>query len=318
MPVVDAELEGPVDEPPKLENADAVTLKVMGVSVRVPRLTRDPDVTNGRMLTPIHTPARRIKLAELADVTKLDGRSDPGFSKATIIVTGSYDTDVDPRELLAASVEIEPAENLLAGAVTAVNPLAINGVTVTPIADTRMKFKGYTNEFGFQVAATPALGTAAVAEGYYIGPRFYAHTVELDAGTPMLPNQPPVSLTRVRTRSRPGGPATVDIRGGVDFNALPGVNLNQFQVAIRRMIVDPLDPGTFSDGNLIGVVRATRDVAFPRFGLWRLSGLLVQPPEGANAGEPFPLTAPRFVQVFPFVPDVTPSQTASGEADVRF
>lgn len=318
MAVVPAELEGAVGAQPNLADPDTVMMTVVGVTVRVPRLTQDPDLPPGRsMLTPIHTPSRRITLVELAGPGVIDGRTPlTGFAGATAIVAGDYDTST--KVLTAASVEIEPAENLLAGAVTSVSPLAINDVLVTPIVDTRMAFSGFTNEFGFQVTPVPALlGTAATAEGYFLGGLFLAHSIELDASAPMVPNQPPVSITRTRTRRRPGGPATLDIRGGADFNAVPGLNI--FQVAIRRVDKDPINLGTVLSSNLIGIERATRDAAFPRFGLWRLQGRLTQPPEGLAARELFPLTAPRFIQVFPSIAGSIPlpQQVVEEESEWR-
>ncbi|MDG3004376.1 hypothetical protein [Paludisphaera mucosa] len=319
MAVVPAELEGMVGVQPTLVDPNTVTMSVVGVAVSVSRLIQDPDLPSGQnMLTPIHTPSRRIFLAELAGPGVIDGRAPlAGFAGATAIVAGDYDTTT--KVLTAASVEIEPAENLLAGAVTSVNPLTINEVAVMPVVDARMAFGGFTNEFGFRVTPVAALvGTAASAEGYFVGNTFFAHTVELDASAPLVPGQPPVSLTRSRTRRRPGGPATVDIRGGVDFNALPALNV--FQVAIRRVDKNPIDLTTVLGSNLIGIERATRDAAFPRFGLWRLQGRLTQPPEGVSAREPFPLTAPRFIQVFPAMSGSIPraQDVVEQEADVRF
>ncbi len=335
MAVIDSEIEGPVSGVPVLNAAgDVVTMTVNGVPVRVPATVLDPD-TGLPVPMPIHTPTGRISLAQLANATPFPGRKRrtptgalediPGFDAATAIVEGGFEIDPMqpfPNILVATTMEIEPAENLLLGAVTSIAPLRINGVEVREIVDPvgRMAFGGYKNEFGFKVTLIPQLvGTAAAAEGYFAGNFFFAHTVEVDALAPLVAGQPPVSITRARTRRRPGGPATVDIRGGVNFAAIPGIST--FTVGINRFDRDLVPvPPVDSNDILIGIVRATRDGAFPNFGLWRLSGPLSQPSEGVAASQPFPPTAPRYIRVYPSLPGVVPGpgNTATEEADVRF
>jgi hypothetical protein len=309
MAVVPAEIEGMVTVKPVL-NGNTATMTVMGVAVVVPRQTQDPDLPTGQLMpTPIKTPTKTITLEELVGNAKFNGRAEEGFDKATAIVEGDYDTAT--KVLTATGVEIEPAENLLLGALTSINPLTINDVPVLPITDARMKFEGFTNEFGFQVTLNQSLvGTAATAEGYFVGGTFYAHLIEVDASAPMVPGQKPVAFTRQNTRSRPGGPASVDIRGGVDFSFLPG--FQNMRVVVSRM--DVLNGN--NQGVVIGIVDAVPDGAFPRFGLWRLQGRLTQPRETIN--EPFPLTAPRKLRAVTILPPPNNNLWVEEDADVRF
>src|SRR4051812_43621725 len=114
MPVIDAEIEGRISA--AIPVGPDAELTVIGVRVRVP---------NG---VGIKSPTRGLTIAELLDPTPFPGRVEAGFIGGTAIIEGPFDTATGV--LTATAVEVEPAENVLLGALTSFAPPAVNGVPV--------------------------------------------------------------------------------------------------------------------------------------------------------------------------------------------
>jgi hypothetical protein len=194
-PGISFELEGAITEirrgsdPQKQPDV----ISVMRVEVRVP-----PHL-------PISTPTATLEFADLLG-DPLPGRQQPGFLGGTAIILGMTIGGVST----AHQVFVEPAENVLIGAVTANEggALSILGVSVRPIDDWRMPT--FTrNEYGFDIdPATVEVGSFAVAEGY-LAPDgvLHAHTIEADGRMTGPSNQ--TSITRAQCR----GGHELEVRG---------------------------------------------------------------------------------------------------------
>ncbi len=253
MAVIDAEIEG------RITDADpagaGAMLTVVGVSVLVPDGTE------------IRTPTKLLTVAELLDPTPFPGRAEDGFIGGTAIVEGTFDTATGL--LTATSVEVEPAENLLLGALTAFAPATINLVPVVllPEDEPRLPADPLVNEFGFPVVMNDkVLDQPAAADGYYDGAIFRAYHMEVAATADLVSNDPQIVITRAQFQER--DPAdergdSFDIRGAVTMmHAPPGVTLQLIEVF-------RLDGGVATS---LGQTEAERDPEFPRFARWRMDG----------------------------------------------
>ena len=213
VPDGEAELEGPIDA----IDVDAKIVTIMGVPVKVPSGLAD-------------SPTRvDIPLVELTK-PGLPGRIDPTFRTATAAATG----DIDAGQFVAQpdNIEVEPAENLIAGAITSLPPtFTVQGTPMAALTDLRIPAfppaaelpeanRAYPalNELGLVVDLTKATkGTLAVAEGYYDqtaapAPKtFYWHHLTVDAAPLLDLENPQVSIERARCE--PGG--ELQVRGGV-------------------------------------------------------------------------------------------------------
>jgi hypothetical protein len=166
-------------------------------------------------------------------------------------------------------VEVEPAENVLIGALTSVGPATINRVPVDllPANEPRLPADPVMNEFGIPVILNAVvLDKLAVSNGYYDGARFRAYHLEVDASADLVSNAPQIAVTRALFREQ--DPANqegdgFEIRGGVTFMHAPG-GVTQQQIEVFR-----LDGGAATS---LGTTVALRDPEFPRFGKWRLRG----------------------------------------------
>ncbi len=137
MAQIEASIEGPMGIPSLMGNV--VNIPAMGITIR---FTPGKTVTNRDKA--IRTPTRSFEpltLAEFTSAVSLPGRTQGGFDGATIIAEGTYDTVA--KLLDADFVDVEPSETVLIGALTrvspvAASPLAINGVDVFMLRDTRL------------------------------------------------------------------------------------------------------------------------------------------------------------------------------------
>ncbi len=246
-----AALEGTITTVSAVDAAGNVVLTVMGVRVLVA-----PGV-------PVTTPSATLTLAQLTSTATLPGRTQPGFVGGTAIVTGDWDT-VNAR-IVATDVFVEPSENVLIGVVTAndATGIKVNGVAVSPLPATeaRMPSLPTTTDEGIEIFATSIpVGTAAAAEGYFAGDKFYSFLIQAAAGTPVS-QVPQVTITRAQVRERTPNNQRgdeVEVRGAVTTTHTAG-NVNQtvrvFRVdtinGVRRetslgtatAVPDPLTPG---------------------------------------------------------------------------
>jgi hypothetical protein len=142
------------------------TLSVMGIVVEVP------------LDALVATPAGPIAFADLLGPA-LPGRPDAGFLNGTAKVDGI----IDGHRFLASTAIIEPAENLLLGAVSDVadSSVSILGVEARLIDDARMPAVA-VNSMGFDVlVGTADVGAFAAAQGYFGDDGiFHAYHIEVD------------------------------------------------------------------------------------------------------------------------------------------
>ena len=245
----DAELEGP------LLTVDQATgeLSVMGIKV----------VINGN--TKIESPSAVLTLDQLKDTTPLPGRTEEGFKGGTATVTGT----VDPMTgvVTAATLHVEPAENVVLGVITenVAGKVKVNGLQVEYLNDARMPLKAIQNEFGFAVKPESILvGTPGSIEGYYDGTLFRAFLLEIDGQAEMVDPNPQVSILRAQTRDREDGKRDeVKARGAVTMKHAAD-NVTTQTVALYRV-----DNGVDA---FLDVVEAERAEDNPEFAIWTYSG----------------------------------------------
>jgi hypothetical protein len=203
------EIEGPIsaieclDSSVQPPNCDAgvpagVLMTVMGIPVVVEEGT------------PIASPSRSLNSRLLSAPRRFPGRGERGFIGGTGIIIGQVD---GTGQVVADDVFVEPAENVILGAVTENVPpigepidnepsgIELQGVPVVFLHDNRMPFDVVTDTCGFEVdPASLVPGTPASAEGYYGDrgePAFYAFLFEAEGGT-LVEEGLQVSVTRAR------------------------------------------------------------------------------------------------------------------------
>ncbi|MEZ6124601.1 MAG: hypothetical protein R3C49_15690 [Planctomycetaceae bacterium] len=201
LPAQDVELEGPL----KSVHPTTAELSVMGMRVILDSNTK------------IESPSATLTVKQLKDSTPLPGRTEKGFEGGTATVTGT----VDPATgiVTAATVFVEPSENVILGVVTENNAgqLKINGVQIRYLNDSRMPLKAVQNEFGFAVKRESIpVGTPASVEGYFDGTDFQAFLVEIDGPAELEDPNPQLSILRAQTRERrPNKGDDVNVRSDV-------------------------------------------------------------------------------------------------------
>ncbi len=248
----------------------------------------------------IHSPTVELSPQQLSQTSPLPGRSQDGFVGGTIIVEGEY--DVAHKILFADFMKVEPAENVILGALTRNDPgtppkLAINGIPVVMLTDDRMAANSkdpanpiYRNQYGFPMkiesavvspsGPTPTPPPPSSAEGYLAGGQFYAFLFEYgDTGELLVDPAvtPQISIERASYRDD-GTEIRVDARGFVT-TAHSGVN----DPDVELFRVD-LDPATNQE------VESPVDVADivavePGYARWRLQ-FRGNKPGGTQSGAP--------------------------------
>jgi hypothetical protein len=238
LPAGEVEVEGPLTAVDPL--ADTIT--IMGIVINVP-----PG-------TPIATPtAVGITLDDLVGFT-LPGRGGlDGFLGGTGIVLGT----TGPGGVVADDVFVEPAENVILGAVTentipaggslGDGTFSILGVPLLPIDHPTLPLVATLEGFEVDLATVP-VGSLAVVEGFFgLDGNMYATIIETTAGQPVGdPNQTSIFLAkckptgRLEVRGTSTTPGTVTMLGftqDVEFD--PVTNLGEFRFKINT----PLLPG---------------------------------------------------------------------------
>ncbi|MCA9034277.1 MAG: hypothetical protein KDA91_04050 [Planctomycetaceae bacterium] len=245
----DAELEGP------LKSVDPTTaeLSVMGMRVIVDGNTR------------IESPSATLTIDQLKDTASLPGRTQQGFEGGTATVTGT----VDPMtgNVTAATVFVEPSENVILGVVTENNAgeLKVNGVQIKYLNDPRIPLKAVQNEFGFEVKRESIpVATPVAVEGYYDGTDFQTFLVEIDGPATLANPDPQVSVLRAQTRERRADRGDdVTVRGAVTTaHVTPGTTRQT--IGIYRV-----DNGVEA---LIATVQARIVADTPGFAKWSFNG----------------------------------------------
>ncbi len=259
-------------------SSQSVTMTVMGVNVSVSKALAD----QGNVISP----SADLSLEELAAKVILPGRVQAGFEGGTAIVEGVWQNN----QLVASSVFVEPAENIMLGQVTATSPaLMINGVEIAvlpPVATTpangftsntdisitaghllpRVGPTGLRHEVGIPLASVSA-NVLAAAEGYFANGVFNAFVVDAADGV-ALSNTDQLAVTRAQVRERTPNNTRgdeYDIRGGIHL-----VTGRARQVAVYR--IDVL-AGRLTYTRLGAAVATIPDAVNPKFGTWRATGI---------------------------------------------
>jgi hypothetical protein len=234
-------LEGPISA--LSANPDGSgSITVMGVVVDIPAGT------------PITSPTAALTIVQAADPAPLPGRMQPGFLGGTAIIEGDSVGGVNT----AATLFMEPSENILGADVTSVPPapIAIAGIALAELTDPRIPAGPVMNDFGFEVdPATVPTGVDAVAEGYLSNDGtgvFQYFLLAVADGTMINAAQTEVSVTRARciAGANPGDPIELRVLGAVHDPATGSVTIKDF------------GPTTF------GTVTAIADIS--PFGLYSL------------------------------------------------
>ncbi len=161
--------------------------------------------------TPIESPSATLSMGQLASGTSLPGRTQPGFIGGTTIIDGT----IDPATLAvtAASVFVEPAENVTLGVFTSAwtgTSIGVNGTPAVLLTDPRIPGE-VTNDFGLPIdPSTIPVGALASVEGYFgdADQQLHAFLITSSAGTLADPATPQVAILRARCAI--GGTLTVD------------------------------------------------------------------------------------------------------------
>ncbi|MBI5863837.1 MAG: hypothetical protein HZB38_04900 [Planctomycetes bacterium] len=169
------ELEGRIESIQPGPTPGTGIIRVLGVSVRI--------VLN----TVIRTPVRPIPFDELLG-PPLPGRTPSGFLNGIAVIAGESTSF----GCVAAVVDVQPGENVLAGRVTrnAAGIVYILGTPVVLCTDSRMPGSAAREEGFAIVFETVPVGSFAAAEGYLdeFGV-FRAHSVEAPGQIAGPPNQ---------------------------------------------------------------------------------------------------------------------------------
>ena len=195
------EIEGPIHD----VDPERRTITVMGQTISVP--LRTPRV-------PIMSPTARVTLQQL-DGARLPGRIERGFIGGTAIISGQILAD---GSYVADDVFVEPAENVLRGTLTAVNPFRIGVVELRALTDPRMPSGPLTNQFGFEIdEASLQPGVFAASGGYFSRSDnvLYYHTLDIEGNARLRNPGNQVSIQRAQCRIRGGGRDEIEVRGGV-------------------------------------------------------------------------------------------------------
>jgi hypothetical protein len=223
-PQVPVEVEGSIQSLDA--DGDGVKMKVNGVVVSIPG-----GVINGNGGNGVRSPTTKLTKANILNSASFPGRSDhPGFLGGMAIVIGTSSQG----GVTASDVFMQPAENVILGAVTANEPgkFEVEGVPVVLLApvggtsypaglvpDDRLPGLPMKNNLGLTIKPESVpVYAEAVLEGY-LGKdpagkdTFYAFSIGSvsNAAEP----SPKVSITRAQCRVRSASEVEWDVRGGI-------------------------------------------------------------------------------------------------------
>lgn len=259
-------VEGPIREI-TLNPDRSATMLVFNTTVHIPA---------GLMAT---TPTTTLTLRQLAQRTRLPGRTEPGFIGGTAIVEG--DVDLETFQFTAARVYVDGGENVVIGAITSVSPLQIQGTELAILGDPRITTQ-VLNTFGFPVRAENlAVGQPASAEGYFADNKLQCYSIELPADAPLVTDINQVNILRAQSRERAPNNNRgdeVDTRGF--YYTTDGV------LPLIQVFRD--DNGVLTS---LGFATLVPDGIYPNFGVWDFR--IVTPP----TADPVLGTAPAKLHV---------------------
>lgn len=239
MAKIEASLEGPIQSIAADAAGAGVVVRAMNVTIHFA-----PGTTTSGRTKSIKTPVTTLTPAQFRDTTKFPRRSEDGFVGGTIIADGDFDTDTNTLE--ADFINVEPAETVLLGALTANSPgnprnLRINDCPIEMLTDPRMSANPddpanpiFMNQYGFPMkiesatvsptGPTPNPPPApSSVEGYFSGGVFHAFLFEYGGTGQLLTDPsvvPQISMERASYRDR-GNEFEVEARGFVTTSHVP-------------------------------------------------------------------------------------------------
>lgn len=253
-----AGIEGPIES--ITGNADgSVTMRVMRMTVVIPASV----IQAGG----VSSPSKTLTFEQIIDKTPLPGRDAvdwvgdkvdagflsrrqggrglEGFVGGTAKGTGQVAAN---GSVVIEQVIFEPAENVVIGVITGLQPLTVNHMPVDLLTDARVPVST-VNDQGFEIdLAQATVGQGVAVEGYYAGGVFKAFLVSV-TGAPA--KDPSLQVTAARAQGRPAK-GELQIQGAVSGIAsgapapvvrfeVDGTGLFIGNVAT---VLDPLVPGT--------------------------------------------------------------------------
>lgn len=280
MAIVEASHEGTIQQiDPIVQGGVTVGLTIlsMGVTIRyLPGPVRlEPPAAAGVKVRQksIKSPSQRLTIQDVLAAAPFPGISYPGnppvtgFTNGTVIAEGFYDSTSAPGFFDANHLEVEPAENVLIGALTdnSAGVIKINNTVAIPLTHNQLSTNPespatpvFKNEFGFPISPDPtsviptpvgpnppppaAAPAPTAAEGYFAQGQFHFHNFEYGGPGTLLapPNTPLISVIRAQVRDR-GDSFEIDIRGHASTpHQPPGGPRQNIQVRVRDMLA-----GTF-------------------------------------------------------------------------
>lgn len=271
MSLIIAEVESTITKL-RSDGATGLIIETMGITILyTPGPVLEQDGSNGQRQKSIRSPSQRLTVTDVLmdvalpgiDYSGLAPGQIRGFTGGTVIAEGFYNTNDDgtgtPRNVfLANHLELDPAENVLIGAITSVvgGVIRINNIVVSPLVGELVSsnpgemMPRYLNQFYFPIdpasitvtpmAANPAPPATppaeSAAEGYFAGGKFYAHLFNFGDSGRMLPQTAPVKpldYPRISIER-------ADVRVGADED---GITPATFEIDVRGFATKPLRSG---------------------------------------------------------------------------
>jgi hypothetical protein len=236
-------VEGPIRE--LTYNLDgSATMLVQNTTVSVPATLA------------VQSPTTTLTVRQLCLRNRLPGRVEPGFLGGTALINGV----VDPQTLVftATDVTVEPAENVVIGAITSVSPLQIQGTELAILTDPRITTQVH-NIYGFPVRMENlAVGQPASAEGYFAANKLQCYVIELEPDAPLVTDVHQINILRAQSRER----APNNNRGDE-------VDMRGFYYTQDGVL--PLIQVFRDDGGVLtslGFATLVPDAVHPKFGVW--------------------------------------------------
>jgi hypothetical protein len=236
-------VEGPIREVPYNPDGSA-TMLVQDVVVHVPAELG------------IDSPTTVLTVRQLCIRNRLPGRTEPGFLGGTALINGVV--DLATHKFTATDVTVEPAENVVIGAITSVSPLRIQGTEVTLSTDPRILTQ-IMNDYGFPARLSGiSVGQPAAAEGYYAGGKLYGYVIHLGLSAALANDVSQVNIQRADSRER-----VPNINRADEVDARGFYYSKDGLIPIIQIFRD--DKGVLTS---LGFATLVPDAVNPKYGVW--------------------------------------------------